>query len=473
MPYNDARPPYDGPDTYYETDDHPAARFGGNEIPQNDDAEKSVLAAMLFDKDICTEALERLRADQFFRPAHQIIFQAIEDLDMQGFPIDQLTVADRLETQGDLGKIGGKAYLLELGDNAFAIANWSYHASIIERQALLRDLIRAATRINALSYDAPADADEVVEEAEKLILGVTEKQVSNSFKRLSDSVGETYELLEKLSQAKSNIQGVPTGFKDIDTVLTGMKGGDLIVLAARPGVGKTAFALNMAVNAAKSGARVCFFSLEMPISQLTQRVLCCEARIDQHKMRNATLTEADWALLVQASASLEKLDFWIDETPDLSITELRSKARRQLRGAEHGAIFVDYLQLMESKSRVQKDRHLEVAEFSRGLKVLAKELEVPIVALSQLSRNVENRKGQRPMLSDLRESGAIEQDADVVMFIDRSLSEEEANTPGRPEEGEALIIIGKHRNGPLADVSLSFSKESTRFADLYRGNDNY
>lgn len=472
MTYAEARS-YDGARAYQEPEVQPADRFGGNPIPQNNEAEQSVLAAMLFDKEICVEALERLRADQFFRPAHQIIFQAIEDLDKQGFPVDQLTVADRIETQGDLDKIGGKAYLIELAGNGVAIANWGYHAGIVERQALLRDLIRAATRINALSYDAPADADEVVEEAEKLILQVTEKQVNNSFKKLSDSVGETYELLEKLALSKSNLQGVPTGFRDIDKVLTGMKGGDLIVLAARPGVGKTAFALNIGVNAAKAGARVCFFSLEMPISQLTQRVLCCEAKIDQHKMRNATLTEADWALLVQASANLEKLDFWTDDTPDLSLTELRSKARRQLRGAESGLIVVDYLQLMESKSRVPKDRHIEVAEFSRGLKILAKELNVPVIALSQLSRRVDDRKDRRPMLSDLRESGAIEQDADVVMFIDRSLSEDEANMPGRPEDGEALVIIGKHRNGPLADISLSFAKESTRFVDLYRPDDSH
>jgi len=227
----------------------------------------------------------------------------------------------------------------------------------------------------------------------------------------------------------------------------------------------------MAVNAAKKGTRVCFFSLEMPCEQLTQRVLCCESRIDQHKMRNATLTEADWTLLVQGSAALEKLDFWIDDTPGLSLTELRSKARRQLRGADKGLIIIDYLQLMESKGRGNRDRHLEVAEFSRGLKVLAKELKIPVVALSQLSRNVENRRDRRPMLSDLRESGSIEQDADVVMFIDRSLSVEEASQIGRPPDKTALVIIGKHRNGPLADVSLSFTKETTKFSDLYQGNE--
>jgi replicative DNA helicase len=263
---------------------------------------------------------------------------------------------------------------------------------------------------------------------------------------------------------------VPTGFTDLDNLLAGMRGGDLLILAARPGVGKTSLALNIAINAAKLGTAVAFFSLEMPSQQLVARVLAAEARVDNSRMRTGHLTESDWHEIIQAQENLHRTTFSIDDSPDLSILELRAKARRQLRNVESGKglIVVDYLQLMSPSRRSERDRHLEVAEISRGLKILAKELGMPVLALSQLNRSVEARGNKRPQLSDLRESGSIEQDADVVMFIDRSLSEEEAESPSRPDLGTANLIIGKNRNGPQRTIEMIFINEYTSFRDKFR-----
>lgn len=440
----------------------------GNITPQNIDAEKAVLAAMILDSEVVEEALARLKKEAFYRPAHQKIFESVSELYTRNIPVDQLSLADRLEARGDLEAVGGKAYIIELASNSFALANWAHHAQIVTRQSLLRDLISASTRITALGYDAPDDLNSVVEEAEKLIFSVTNKRVDSNFKSISELMGDSIALLEEMADNKSHLLGVPTGFRDIDNLLAGMRGGDLIILAARPGVGKTSFALNVASNAAKAGTSVAFFSLEMPSAQLVQRILCSEGRVELSHMRTGRLTEADWAQLIQACSNLDKSDFSIDDTPALSILELRAKARRQLRNAQKGLIVIDYLQLMQSSGQ-QKDRHLEVGEISRGLKVLAKELNMPVIALSQLSRSVESRTSKRPQLSDLRESGSIEQDADVVMFIDRSLSEDEASNDKRPDLGTAEIIVGKHRNGATADITLAFVPEYTKFMDMYRG----
>ena len=441
-------------------------------IPQNNEAEKAVLAAMILDSEILEEAFLAVREEAFYRPSHQKIYRAMLDLHSKGNPVDQITLAERLEAKGELEQVGGRAYILELANNSFALANWAYHAQIVNRQHLLRKLIEAATRISALSYDAPDDTKEVVEQAEKLIFDVTDKEVKSSFRGLSELMTEAVEQMDRMAKEKKHIQGVPTGYQSIDRILSGMRGGDLIILAARPGVGKTSFALNVAVNAAKAGARVAFFSLEMPAEQLIQKIMCTEARVNLRKMRNGEMQPSDWQQLIRACQTLGPLDFSIDDSSALSITELRAKARRQLHGAKDGLIVVDYLQLMESHGGY-KDRHLEVAEFSRGLKMLGKELGVPIIALSQLSRNVENRPNKRPQLSDLRESGSIEQDADVVMFIDRSMNEQEAENPSRPDMGVAKIIIEKHRNGPTGVADLAFSAEYTRFDELYRGPDEY
>ena len=466
--------PYSSEAVAYEERVAPSdSPFGDRTIPHNDDAERSVLAAMILDGDILEDALMTVGADSFYRPSHGKIYEAIYDLHAKGTPVDQISLAERLEAKGELESVGGRPYILELANNSFALANWSYHAQIVNRQALLRKLINAATRISALSYDAPDSTEEVIEKAEQLIFDVTDKQVKTEFRDLGSLMIEATQSLQQLANQKKRIQGVSTGFRNIDEILSGMRGGDLIVLAARPGVGKTSFALNVAVNAAKLGTSVAFFSLEMPAEQLIQKIMCTEARVNLKKMRNASLTTADWQQLFNACNTLERLDFAIDDSSSLSIMELRTKARRQLHKREgEGLIVVDYLQLMESHG-VYKDRHLEVAEFSRGLKMLAKELNVPIIALSQLSRRVDDRKDKRPQLSDLRESGSIEQDADVVMFIDRSVSAEEADNENRPSLGEARIIIEKHRNGPTGSTSLAFQADYTRFDMLYQGPDEY
>lgn len=441
-------------------------------MPQNNDAEKAVLAAMILSPEALNDAVTMVKAESFYRPSHQKIFEAICEIHNSGNPVDQITLAEKLEAKGELESVGGRAYILDLANNAFALANWEYHAEIVNRQKVLRKLIEAATKISALGYDAPDDTEAVVEEAEKLIFEVTDKEVKSSFRGLSELMSDSLQLIAELSKQKKSIQGVATGFKGVDKILSGMRGGDLIILAARPGVGKTSFALNVAVNAAKEGTAVAFFSLEMPADQLIQRIMCTEARIDLKKIRTGDMSQADWLQIAQACKDLAELNFSIDDSSALSIMELRAKARRQLHGCGEGLIVVDYLQLMESHSN-KKDRHLEVAEFSRGLKMLAKELNVPIIALSQLSRNVESRESKRPQLSDLRESGSIEQDADVVMFIDRSMNDEEAANDKRPDKNMAKIIVEKHRNGPTGVADLVYRAECTRFDNPYYGPDEY
>ena len=445
-------------------------------MPQDIDAEKAVLAAMLLgqDTEVVEEALMKLSAKEFYRPAHRKIFEAMEELYNKNAPIDQLSLADRLKTRGDLDAVGGKPYIVELGNNTYALANWAHHADIVKRAAMLRDLIGASVRITALGYDAPDDLDEVVETSEKLLFDVTNKRVATNFKSMESLVVETFNELQELANTKSRYNGVRTGFKDLDDLFGGLRGGDLVILAARPSVGKTALALNIASRAAQLGTSVAFFSLEMSATQLVQRVLSTETRINSKKMQTGQMSAQDWVTLVNASDTLSKLQLWVDDTHSASILEVRAKARRQLRVVEprKGLIIVDYLQLMQPQNTRTESRQVEIAEISRGLKILAKEMDMPIIALSQLSRAVESRQGKRPILSDLRESGAIEQDADIVMFLDRSLSEKEAEQEDRPALNTADVIVAKHRNGPTGVVSLAFQSEFTRFDNLARHEDN-
>ena len=445
------------------------AASGNRPMPQNIEAEKSVLAACMLNQEAAEEIALKLKPENFYRPAHGIIFQAVCDLNTRRIPIDQISLADALNAAGQLEAIGGKAYLVELADNTFALANWQNHAEIVKRTAILRDLIYASASINALAYDAPDNLDEVVEEAEKTLFNVTEKRVSSSFTKMDKLLNDAFEEITKLAEQKNHMAGVPTGFKDVDDLFHGFRGGDLIILAARPGVGKTSFALNLAVNAAKRGTTVTFFSLEMSAGQLVQRILCAEARVSLSKIRSGFISEGDWGAIADAMNTLSKLDLYIDDSPGLSILEARAKARRELRHAQgKGLIVVDYLQLMQPpQTRRDGNRAVEVGEISRGLKVLAKEMDMPVLALSQLSRAVEMRGKKRPMLSDLRESGSIEQDADIVMFIDRSMDEAEAESEGRPDWGTAELIVAKHRNGPTRDITLAFTAEYTRFMDFF------
>ena len=407
-------------------------------LPQNIEAEQSVLSACLLNGEAVEEIILRLKPENFFRPAHRIIFEAVYDLTVRRIPVDPIALADTLQAKGQLEAVGGKAYLVELADNTFALTNWQRHVDIVKRNAILRELVYAAADINALAYDAPDDLNEVVEEAEKTLFNVTEKRVSSSFVKMDTLITDAFEEITKLAEQKTSMAGVPTGFRDVDDLFHGFRGGDLVILAARPGVGKTSFALNLAVNAAKSGAAVAFFSLEMSAGQLVQRILCAEARVNLSKIRSGQIAEGDWGAIADASNTLSKLEIYIDDSPGLSILEARAKARRELRhasGQGKGLIIVDYLQLMQPpQSRRDGNRAVEVGEISRGLKILGKEMDMPVIALSQLSRAVEMRGKKRPMLSDLRESGSIEQDADIVMFIDRSMDEMEAESEDRPDQ---------------------------------------
>ncbi len=438
-------------------------------IPSNIEAEKSALAACMLNAEVLEEILLKLKPENFYRPAHRIIYEAICDLHARRIPVDQISLADNLNASGQLDAIGGRSYIVDLADNTYALTNWSNHADIVKRTAILRELIYASTQISALAYNAPDDLDEVVEDAERMLFNVTEKRVSSTFTKMDVLLTEAFEEITKMAEQKSNIVGVPTGFKDVDNLFHGLRGGDLVILAARPGVGKTSFALNLAVNAAKDGVAVAFFSLEMSASQLVQRILCADARVSLSKIRGGNISEGDWGAIADASNRLAKLELYIDDTPGLSILEARAKARRELRSITggKGLIVVDYLQLMTPQTaRRDGNRAVEVGEISRGLKILAKEMDMPVIALSQLSRAVEMRGKKRPQLSDLRESGSIEQDADIVMFIDRSMDEAEAESDGRPPLNTAELIVAKHRNGPTRDITLAFVPEYTRFMDF-------
>ncbi|MDO5044584.1 MAG: replicative DNA helicase [Coriobacteriia bacterium] len=438
-------------------------------MPQNLEAEASVLAALMISPDVVMDILGRLKAEDFYRPANRKVFEAISELAARNTPIDQISVADRLQARGDLDEVGGKAYLVDLASNSFALVNWSHHATMVKRNAVLRDLIGASTRITALAFEAPDDLDEVVEESEKLLLEVTNRKIESNFRPLEELLRETYEDIEHLAEHPDHIIGVPTGFIDVDKKLAGLRPGNLVILAARPAVGKTSLALNMAINAAKEGVSVAFFSLEMSASELTQIVLCSEASVNLRDIRTGQLKASDWTQLISASQTLAALDFWVDDTPGTSIMEIRAKARRQLLGKEKGLVVLDYLQLMNPQGRARSEnRNVEVGEMSRGLKILAKDLNMPVIALSQLSRAVESRSDKRPMLSDLRESGSIEQDADIVMFLDRSTSEEEAARDNRPDLNMANLIIAKNRSGATADIPLVFLGQYTKFTDFAR-----
>ncbi len=441
-------------------------------LPQNIEAEQTVLAACLLSEGVFEEVSLRIKPESFFRPAHRIIFSIMREMNARSLPIDVISVADNLRAAGQLEAIGGQAYLLELADNTFAFTSWQHHCEIVKRDAMRRELLLAAAQISALAYDSPADPAELVSQSEAALFNVTEQTVSSTFKDIKTLIVEANDEIAEMANRKEIIMGVPSGFIDIDKLFCGFRGGDLIILAARPAVGKTSFAMNLAVNATKLGSTVALFSLEMSSIQITQRLLCAEARMNLSRLRGAQLSETDWGELIRVSAELSENDFYIDDSPSLSIVELRTKARRMMRNKQRGMIIVDYLQLMQPVIPHPNNRAVEVAEISRGLKVLAKELNVPILALSQLSRSVETRGDKRPMLSDLRESGSIEQDADIVMFLDRSTTESEAESDKRPDWGTADLIVAKHRNGPTRDIKLSFIPEYTKFTD-YFDDSNY
>lgn len=437
-------------------------------LPQNIEAEQTVLSACLLSLGVFEEVIQKLKPESFFRPAHRIIFETMREMTSKSIPIDVISVADQLTAKNQLEAVGGQAYLLELTDNTFALTNWNHHADIVARDAIRRDLLYVSASISALAYDSPADTTELIGKAEASLFGVTEQRVASTFKSIVELVEQTNNEIADMANRDTAIQGVQTGFIDVDKLFCGLRGGDLIILAARPAVGKTSFAMNLAANAAKIGSTVVLFSLEMSSVQITQRIIASEAQVPLGRLRSGQLSEADMLAIVNAEAGLTaKNTLYIDDSPSLTITELRTKARRIFRDVKNGLIIVDYLQLMQPVIPRPNARQVEVAEISRGLKVLAKELDIPIIALSQLSRSIDQRGDKRPMLSDLRESGSIEQDADIVMFLDRSTSEAEAESDKRPDLGEAELIVAKHRNGPTRDIKLAFNGEYTKFVDYY------
>ena len=437
-------------------------------LPQNIEAEQTVLSACLLSLGVFEEVVQKLKPESFFRPAHRMIFETMREMTSKSIPIDVISVADQLTAKNQLEAVGGQAYLLELTDNTFALTNWNHHADIVARDAIRRDLLYASASISALAYDSPADTTELIGKAEASLFGVTEQRVASTFKSIVELVEQTNNEIADMANRDTAIQGVQTGFIDVDKLFCGLRGGDLIILAARPAVGKTSFAMNLAANAAKIGSTVVLFSLEMSSVQITQRIIASEAQVPLHRLRSGQLSEADMLAIVNAEAGLTANNtLYIDDSPSLTITELRTKARRLFRDVKNGLIIVDYLQLMQPVIPRPNARQVEVAEISRGLKVLAKELDIPIIALSQLSRSIDQRGDKRPMLSDLRESGSIEQDADIVMFLDRSTSEAEAESDKRPDLGEAELIVAKHRNGPTRDIKLTFVGEYTKFTNYF------
>jgi replicative DNA helicase len=438
---------------------------GGRVPPHNLQAEESLLGAMLLSRDAIAAAVEACSANDFYKPAHGHVFEAITSLYGQGEPVDPVTVADELRRAELLEAIGGPATLISLQANTPATANAGRYAHIVEEHALLRRLIGVAGEIAEMGYSLPDDVTAAIDRAESMVFEVAERRVTDTLKPLHDLLADSLDRLEALYERGESITGVPTGFLDLDERLSGLQKSALVIVGARPAMGKTAFALGVAANAAmEAQVPVLFFSLEMSHAELTQRLLCSEARVDSSRVRNGKLIESDWPKISHAIGRLGEAPLYIDDNPNLTVMEVRAKARRlKSRLGQLGLIVIDYLQLMSGRSHAE-NRQVEVSEISRGLKILARELECPVVALSQLSRSLEMRSDKRPMLADLRESGSLEQDADVVMFLYR----DEVYNPESPDRGTAEIIVSKHRNGPTGVTQLAFLDHYTRFANMAR-----
>ena len=443
------------------------ADYAGAAMPQDRDAEASVLAAMLLSEDVLQDALVQLNEGDFYIPSNRKIFSAMRALFDNNMPVDPVSLADRLQSDGELDRVGGRSYILELGNNPIALANWQHHAEILRRDATLRMIIDASSKITALAFDAPADTKEVVDDAERLLLSVTDRDVRSNYKTIEELMTTLYDDLGEMSQSQKHTFGVETGYPGIDKLLLGLRGGQMVVIGARPGVGKTSFALNLAVNAAAHGANVAFFSLEMSGAEIAQRLLSAQARVGLQDIRSANIHAQQWPDILEATQQLSQLDLMVDDTPGTTVTEIRAKARRMLHDKPNGLVVIDYLQLVSSPPSKRFDsRATEVGEMSRGIKIMAKDLQVPVVALSQLNRLVEDRKGKRPQLSDLRESGSIEQDADIVILLDRSMTDEEAERGDRPDKNVTEFIIAKNRSGPTGIIDLMFLPGSTKFVEV-------
>ncbi|WP_427109099.1 replicative DNA helicase [Lysinibacillus xylanilyticus] len=431
--------------------------------PHNREAEQSVIGAIFLDPQSLITASEILLADDFYHNAHKQIFETMLRLSDQGKAIDVVTVTEELSAKKEIEDVGGLSYLLELANAVPTAANVAHYAKIVEEKALLRRLIRVATKIVEDGYTREDEVEALLGEAEKKMMEVANRKNAGDFKHVKDVLVETFDNIEKLQSQKGDVTGIPTGFRDLDNITAGFQRNDLIIVAARPSVGKTAFALNVAQSVAvQARENVAIFSLEMGAEQLVMRMLCAEGNIDAQVLRTGALTTDDWGKLTMAMGSLSNSGIFIDDTPGVRINEIRAKCRRLAQENGLGMILIDYLQLIQGSGKPGENRQQEVSEISRSLKGLARELKVPVIALSQLSRGVEQRQDKRPMMSDLRESGSIEQDADIVAFLYRDdYYDKESESKNMIE-----IIIAKQRNGPTGTVTLAFKKEFNKFINV-------
>ena len=437
--------------------------------PQNAEAEQSILGGILLDNQALNNVLEVLVANDFYSESHRRIFTAIIELSDKNEPTDLITLTNILKNKKQLDGVGGAAYLASLVDNVPSAANVAYYAKIVKEKAILRQLIGTATGILKNSYDSGMDVDDVLDEAEHSIFDISENKIRPSFYLLKNIIKDTFKTIENLYEKKNLITGVPTGFARLDDLTSGLQKSELIIVAGRPSMGKTAFALNLARHAAvEMGLPVAVFSLEMSKEQLALRMLAADAKVDSQRLRRGLVGETDWPKLTTAAGRLSEAPIFIDDTPAITVLEMKAKARRLKSENGLEMVVLDYLQLMRAGGR-RDSREQEISEISRSLKALAKELNVPVIALSQLNRKVEDRTNRRPQMADLRESGAIEQDADVIAFIYRD--EVYNKSEDNPEKGIAEIIIGKQRNGPVGTVKLAFLEQYTSFEQLARTDD--
>ena len=439
--------------------------------PQNIEAEQSVLGAVLLDNASLNKAIEILAVDDFYKENHRRIYTAMLDLYEKSDAIDLITLTDHLRKKGEIELIGGASYLAVLVNVVPTAANIKYHSKLVHEKAMLRNLINTATEIVTSGYEHTQDVEDLLDSAERNIFAISDKRIKQSFVNVKEIVKSSFETIEKLYERKEMVTGLATGFIDFDEMTSGLQPGDLIIVAGRPGMGKTALSLCIAQNAAiEKKTPVAIFSLEMTKEQLVLRMLCSEARVDAHKLRSGYLGKTDWPKLTTAAGRLSEAPIFIDDSSALSVIEMRAKARRLMAKDGLGLVIVDYLQLMRGRGR-SDTREQEISEISRSLKALAKELSTPVIAISQLNRAVESRSDRKPMLADLRESGAIEQDADLIVFVSReevynpcTCERDAACTCGR--RGKAEAVIGKQRNGPVGTVKLAYIDKYTRFENM-------
>ncbi len=437
----------------------------GRVPPHNIEAEESVLGAMLLSRDAIAAAMEICGPEDFYKTSHGYIFEAVTSLFSRGEPADWVTVTEELRRRELLDAIGDPSVFVSLQANTPSIGNAEYYARIVEELSLLRRLVAVAGEITELGYSVPEDVSGVLDRAESLVFGVAQRRVVDSMTPLRDLLGQSLDHLEQLFSRDQSVTGLATGYTDLDEQLAGLQPSNLIVVGARPAMGKTSFALGMVAHAGvRMGQPVLLFSLEMSHLELTQRLLCSEARVDASRMRTGKLRESDWPKIGHAISRMSEAPIFIDDNPNLTVMDIRARARRLKSREGLGLVVVDYLQLMTGRHGAE-NRQVEVSEISRGLKILARELEVPVVALSQLSRGLEMRQDKRPMLADLRESGSIEQDADVVLFLYR---DELYNPDSTDSQGTAEVIVAKHRNGPTGLTRLAFIGHHARFDNMAR-----